>query len=115
MDSGESSTLPPGWNWDELLDYDGDGESDFETSSSHKKYVLKLAKECLDAGITIHTMSVGADADRELMQAIAHLGRGIWIDVPGGTSVAEMEADVRDAFKRVAASVPPATLLNDEY
>jgi hypothetical protein len=115
MDSGESSTLPSDWNWDELLDYDGDGEGDFETSSAHKRYVLKLAKECLDAGITIHTMSVGADADRELMEAIAHLGRGIWIDIPGGTSITEMESNVRAAFEHIAASVPPATLLNDEY
>ena len=112
MDSGESATLPAGWNWDTLFDYNGDGVRDFETSNSQHRYVLKIAKECVDAGFTIHCMSVGADANTELMKAIAWIGRGIYIEVPGGTSVEEMEEDVHEAFRRIAAFVPPAKLLN---
>ena len=37
-------------------------------------------------GITIHTLAVGAEADDDLMKAIAFMGGGIYIDVPGGTS-----------------------------
>lgn len=112
MDSGESSSLPAGWNWDTLFDYDDNGVRDYETSNSQKRYLLKVAKQCVDNGFTIHTMSVGADADRDLMEAIAWLGRGIYIEVPGGTSVTEMEDDVKEAFRRIAAFVPPAKLLN---
>ena len=46
------------------------------------------------------------------MEAIAHLGGGIHIIVPGGTSVAEMQADIEAAFQQIAAMVPPAKLLN---
>jgi hypothetical protein len=87
MDSGSSSTLPEDWNWDELFDYDNDGVRDYETSSSQFKYALIQAKAAVDADITIHTLSVGADANTDLMQAIAHLGGGIAVVVPGGTSV----------------------------
>jgi Flp pilus assembly protein TadG len=112
MDSGESSTLPADWSWDELFDYDGDGVGDYSTESGQHRYALLQVKACVDAGYTVHCMSVGADANRELMEAIAHLGNGIWVDVPGGTSVAEMEADVLEAFREIAAFVPPAKLLN---
>lgn len=112
MDSGESATLPAGWNWDELFDYDGDGTRDYETSSSQFRYALIQAKNAVDAGITIHTLSVGADANTELMDAIAHLGGGIHIVVPGGTSVSEMQEQIEAAFQQIAAMVPPAKLLN---
>lgn len=114
VDSGEDTSLPASWSWDNLFDYDGDGTADYSTSDSQKRYVLKKAKECVDAGYTIHTMVVGNDGDRDLMRAISFLGRGIFIDIPGGTSVGAMEADVREAFNRIASFVPPATLLSDE-
>jgi hypothetical protein len=111
IDSGDSTSLPSNWDWNYLFDYDGDGSADYSTSDSQKRYVLRKAKECVDAGYTIHTMVVGDDGDRDLMQAVAHLGRGIFIDVPSGSSVSQMEEDVREAFNRIASFVPPATLL----
>lgn len=112
IDSGDSTSLPGGWDWDELFDYNNDGSGDFYTNDSQRRYVLKKAKECVDAGYTIHTMSVGADADTELMRAVAHLGSGIFIEVPGGASTEEMEGDVVDAFRRIAALVPSARMLD---
>jgi Flp pilus assembly protein TadG len=114
IDSGEDTNLPGSWNWDALFDYDGDGTADYTTTNTQKRYVLKKAKECVDSGYTIHTMVVGDDGDRDLMRAIAYLGRGIFIDIPSGTSVGEMEAEVREAFNRIASFVPPATLLSEE-
>lgn len=114
IDSGEDTSLPANWDWDELFDYDHDGIADYSTTDTQKRYVLKKAKECVDAGYTIHTMSVGADADRNLMEAIAYLGRGIYLDIPGGTSVSEMEQEVKEAFNRIASFVPPATLLDPD-
>lgn len=112
MDSTENSTLPAGWNWDALFDYDADGARDYETSDAKKRHALKVAKECVDAGFTIHCMSVGADADTELLRAIAWLGNGVYIEVPGGSSVEEMQDQVEEGFERIAAFVPPAKLLN---
>ncbi|CAK9108565.1 unnamed protein product [Durusdinium trenchii] len=114
MDSGASSSLPYGWNWDELFDYDGDGSRDYYTNSSQRRYVLKVAHEAVEKGITIHTMSVGIDADRNIMRAIAHLAGGHYIDVPGGFSVADMEAEVEEAFHKIASFVPPAKLMRED-
>lgn len=114
IDSGEDTSLPTGWDWDAMFDYDHDGNADYETSDSQKRYVLKKAKECVDAGYTIHTMVVGDDGDRDLMEAIAFLGRGIYIDVPSGSNVEEMQEEVEAAFNRIASFVPPATLLSGE-
>lgn len=112
IDSGDSSTLPTGWDWNELFDYDGDGTADYTTTGTNQKYVLKKAKECVDAGYTIHTMSVGADADTALMRAIAHMGSGVYIEVGAGESNEAVQAEVLAAFEQIAALVPPARLLN---
>ncbi len=114
MDAGETGNLPADWNWNTLFDYNGDGFADYTTSSTHKCHVLRRAKECVDAGYTIHTMSVGVDADRDLMRAIAFLGRGVYIDVPVGATVEDIEADVIEAFYRIASFVPPARLMSEE-
>ncbi|MCR9295106.1 MAG: pilus assembly protein TadG-related protein [bacterium] len=114
IDSGDSTNLPNGWDWNELFDYDNDGAADFSTSNADRRYVLVKAKECVDAGYTIHTMSVGADADVELMNAIAHLGKGIFIEVPGNSSTEAMEAEILEAFRQIAALVPSATLLRSD-
>ena len=66
------------------------------------------------AEITIHTLAVGDDADRDLMKAIAFAGNGMYINVPGGSSVEEMEQQMLDAFSQIAAKVPPAQLVYDE-
>ncbi|MEZ6044918.1 MAG: TadG family pilus assembly protein [Planctomycetaceae bacterium] len=105
-------TLPDGFDWNELTDYNGDGVADYTTTDSHKLYTFAKVKEAVDKGYTIHTMSVGANADRDFMQAIAFAGDGIWINVPGGTTVAEMEDQMLEAFARIAANVPPPKLMN---
>lgn len=107
-------SLPQGWDWSELTDYDGNGEPDYTTTDEDKLYAIGKAKEAVDLGYTIHTMSVGANADRDMMRAIAFIGGGIWLDIPGGTTVSQMEAQVRDAFEEIAAYVPPAKLVYED-
>ena len=109
--SDEGWEFPSDWDWSEITDYDDDGTADYSTSDYHKQYTFFRAKQAIDMGITIHTMSVGANADRELMQAIAYAGGGIWMDVPGGSTIADMEQQMLDAFGQIAANVPPAKLL----
>ena len=107
-------TFPSNWNWNTLFDYDGDGSANYTTTDSNAKYGLMRAKEAVDAGYTIHTMTVGLGGDPAYMEAIAHLGGGITITVPGNQTVEQMEADILVAFNKIAAFVPPARLVKPE-
>ena len=107
-------SLPGDWDWADLTDFDGDGSPDYTTSDSNKLYAFAMARECIQAGYTIHTMSVGANADRDLMEAIAFAGNGVWLNVPGGSTVSEMEGQALDAFREVASDVPEAKLIVTE-
>ena len=106
--------LPPGWDWDNWTDYDGDGYADYSTSDFKEQYAFWEATEAIKKGVTIHTMSVGINADRSLMKAIAFAGSGVWMDVPGGSTVFQMETQLKLAFKQIAANVPPAKLIYDD-
>ncbi|HRX82562.1 MAG TPA: hypothetical protein P5307_26025, partial [Pirellulaceae bacterium] len=79
-----------------------------------KQYAFWEATEAIRSGVTVHTMSVGVDADRDLMEAIAFAGNGVWMNVPGGTTVTQMEEELIDAFRQIAAKVPPAKLIYSE-
>jgi hypothetical protein len=106
-------SLPGGWSWAALTDFDGDGDADYTTSDTYKQYTLYQAKRAIDRGFTIHTLAVGAGADTDLLEAIANAGGGVSIVVPGGTSIAEMQTELLAAFSQIAANVPPPKLLNE--
>ncbi|QDV50936.1 vWA domain-containing protein [Gimesia fumaroli] len=106
-------SLPGSWDWDQVTDFDGDGQADYATSSRDKQYAFWQAVEAANLGYTVHTMTVGAGADRNLMQAIAKACNGIWIDAPGGATIEDMQAQLLVAFGKIAANVPPAKLLAD--
>jgi len=105
--------LPNNWNWDDYTDYDGDGKADYTTNDRSKQYAVWEAVEAHKRGVTIHTMSVGANADRDVMTAIANACGGIHISVPGGKTIAELEAQMLSAFQQIAAKVPPPQLVYD--
>jgi hypothetical protein len=117
MTDGQTNQGPSGWSlpgdfsWADWTDYDGDGVADYTTSDWKKQYAFWEASEAVQRGLTLHTLAVGAGADRELMQAIAFAGGGIYINVPGGATVAEMESQLLDAFRNIASKVPPAKLV----
>lgn len=104
-------SMPSDFSWDDWTDYDGDGSADYSTNDQHKKYAFYEAVQAVERGITIHTMAVGANADRDLMRAMAHAGGGVFISVPGGSTIAEMESQMLEAFGQIAAKVPPAQLV----
>ena len=114
LDSGESATLPAGWDWNALFDFDGNGTADYTTSNTSALVTLKYVKQAVDKGYKVHAISVGADADRNLLKAIAHLGDGYWIDVPGGKSASDIKAELKDAFTKIAAAVPPARIVSSD-
>jgi hypothetical protein len=110
LDSGESGSLPSGWNWNELFDYNGDGVADYTTSNTSARCTLKYVKEAVDKGYTVHAISVGVDGDSNLLRAVAWLGNGHFVLVPGGQSVSDMEETVKAAFAKIASAVPAARL-----
>lgn len=119
MTDGQTNQAPSGWSlpsgfkWSDWTDYDHNGTADYTTSDVNKKYAFWVATEAIKRGITIHTITVGADADKDLMKAIAFAGKGVYVDVPGGSTVAAMRQQMLDAFSQIAAKVPPAQLIYD--
>lgn len=117
MTDGQTNQKPDGWSmpdnfsWSQWTDYDGDGNADYTTSDSKKQYAFWEATQAIERGITLHTMAVGQGADRGLMRAIAFAGDGVFIDVPGGSTIVELEDQLIEAFRNVAAQVPPAKLV----
>ncbi|MEQ8791639.1 MAG: VWA domain-containing protein [Pirellulaceae bacterium] len=107
-------SMPGGFNWADYTDYDGDGNADYTTGDEQKMYAFYEALQAAEAGITVHTLSVGSGADTGLMKAIAFAGGGSWINVPGGTSIAQMESEMLTAFGKIAAKVPPPKLVYDD-
>jgi hypothetical protein len=120
MTDGQTNQKPSGWSlpadfqWSDWTDFNGDGMADYSTSDSYKRYAFWQATEAVKRGITIHTIAVGAGADRELMEAIAFTGGGVFIDVPAHSTIEEVEEQLSDAFSQIAAKVPPAQLLYEE-
>jgi hypothetical protein len=88
--------------------------ADYTTSDNYKRYAFWEATEAVKRGITIHTIAIGAEADRDLMEAIAFAGAGVFIDVPAHATVEEMEEQLSAAFSQIAAKVPPAQLLYED-
>lgn len=80
----------------------------------HEREAGRLVNEAVDKHYTVHAISVGADADRDLLRAVAWLGSGEYLDVPGGSSVAEMEGQMRAAFAKIAAAAPAPKLVSKE-
>ncbi len=104
-------SAPEGFSWETYTtNYDGQGGV-YSTSDLAKAAAFHALVEAVKDGCTVHTMSVGTDADRDLMKAMAFAGGGIHIDVPGGSTVAQMEAQLLAAFSRIAAKVPPPRLI----
>lgn len=113
--SSEYNGLPKGWKWSDYTDFDGNGSADYYTNDSNKQFafVEAMAATQYPENAIVHSMAVGASADRDLMDAMAHGGGGIYIDVPGGYSIDEMQEQMIAAFAQIASNVPSAQLLRD--
>ncbi|MEX2188717.1 MAG: pilus assembly protein TadG-related protein [Pirellulales bacterium] len=107
-------SLPGGFDWTSMTDLDNDGDSDYSTSNKAVQYTLYEAKQLIDDDVIIHTLCVGSGADITPMQAIANASGGICVVVPGGTSIAQMEADLLGAFNEIAGKLSPPELTNDQ-
>lgn len=69
-------------------------------------YALNQASLCQAADIRVMTVSLGLSADTSLMQQIADITGGKHFNVPGGGTIAEYEAQLKDVFREIAADRP---------
>jgi Mg-chelatase subunit ChlD len=106
-------TLPASFKWSDWTDYDGNGAANYSTTDANKRYAFYEATQAIKKGVVIHTISVGAEADVDLMKAIAFASGGVYVEVPGD-GVETMEAGLLDAFAQIAGKVPPAKLVYDQ-
>jgi hypothetical protein len=107
-------SLPGWWNWADVTDWDQDGSPNYTTSNKHKQYAMYQTKLCIDEGYIVHTMSVGADADGDVMEAIAKSSGGVWIDAPGGSTIDDLRDQLLEAFGKIGAAVPLARLASPD-
>jgi hypothetical protein len=76
------------------------------TPASPKDFALDEANLAAAARIKIMTISLGVEADTDLMQEIADRTGGIHFNVPGGASVADYEQQLQNVFAEIAADRP---------
>jgi hypothetical protein len=74
--------------------------------STARNYALQQAELTAAADIPIVTISVGLGADIDLMDEIAETTGGVHFNVPGDQTVAEVQEDLEEVFRTVAASRP---------
>ncbi len=76
------------------------------SSSNGKAMVINEANAAAAARIKCLTISVGILADTALMQQVADITGGVHFNVPGGQSIANVRAQLRDVFRQIASSRP---------
>lgn len=84
-----------------------DGQANLPgNSSAARAYALEQAQYAADAGYPIAAISLGANADTDLMEQIAEISGGASFHVPGGQSVQQYEAELIEVFRRIARERP---------
>ena len=83
-----------------------DGKANLPYGTNPKSYALHQAELCADVGIPILTISLGADADKNLMDQIAERTNGVHFSIPGGQTVAEYAEDLKAVFAQIANQRP---------
>jgi Flp pilus assembly protein TadG len=71
-----------------------------------RNYVITQANAAAAEDIPIVTISLGLGADIDLMQQVADITGGVHFNIPGNQTVAEVEEDLEDVFREVAATRP---------
>lgn len=84
-----------------------DGQANRPNNSSDARaYVIDEAYAAAAARIPIATISLGANADTNLMQQVADIAGGVHFNVPGGAAVADYEDPLKEVFRHIAAERP---------
>lgn len=73
-------------------------------AAAAKAAVLAEASAAASAKIKILTISLGAGADTSLMQQVADMTSGEHFNVPGGSSIAAVQTQLEQVFRKIANS-----------
>jgi hypothetical protein len=76
------------------------------SESDAKRYVRDEAQRAADDRYPIISISLGADADRDLMQEVADITGGVHFNIPGGQRVADYERQLKEVFREIAKNRP---------
>ena len=86
-----------------------DGNANRPSNESYaRQYALEQARLAAEKRYPIVTISLGVDADTELMQEIADITKGVHFNIPGGESVQNYTEQLREVFHRIAKDRPLA-------
>ena len=84
-----------------------DGKANRPVDSQRAKdFVMREAQLAAADNLPIVTVSLGATADKDLMQQVADVTGGIHFNIPGGQSVADYEEDLKEVFRKIAGHRP---------
>jgi len=75
-------------------------------NSAAKNDVINEAYLSADEGFLIVTISLGAGADKNLMQQVADITKGVHFNIPGGQTVEEYSEDLTEVFQQIASQRP---------
>ncbi len=82
-----------------------DGEANEPgNSATAKAAVIAEANAAAAAKIKILTISLGAGADTSLMQQVADITKGEHFNVPGGSSITDVQTQLELVFRKIANS-----------
>ncbi len=82
-----------------------DGQANLPgNSTSARQAVLSEAQVCANKGIKVVTITVGLDADVDLMQQVADMTGGECFVVPGDQTIAGVRAQLLEVFRRIAST-----------
>jgi len=82
-----------------------DGQANLPSYRANS-FLLQEAQRCADNHFPVVAVSLGANADANIMQQVADITGGVHFNIPGGGSVASYEEPLKDVFRQVAASRP---------
>ena len=71
-----------------------------------KQFVLDEARLAARDKFPVVTISLGAAADKALMQSVADMTGGVHFNVPGGRSVSDYERQLKEVFRQIADDRP---------
>ena len=71
-----------------------------------KKFVLDEARLAAKDKFPVVTISLGAAADKQLMQQVADMTSGVHFNIPGGQGVSQYEKALKDVFQQIADDRP---------
>jgi len=84
-----------------------DGNANRPTNEREgREFALEQARLAAEKRYPIFTISLGIDADTELMEEIAEITKGVHFNIPGGQAVQNYADELQEVFRRIADDRP---------